>query len=333
MGRTRLMRGSPAKALGFLLLCLVMALGFASTAYASGPSVPATITGYVKTSGGVGLAGVRVAVDGETSDTALWGFYQTAVTDATGKFVITDIIQGTYRMFVNEPNASYYATGYAEARPWGEDEANWPPHYDTRHLVLGGTTVDAGVITLATNGVVQGRAMDGATPVQGSEVIADIESGGVYYRRWATTGADGRFTIPDAIPGVWSLLYKGTRPLTPGGAAYVPDDALPNQSGYSMDYDPITQSEEDLFGVTAGLTYDRGIKEFNRGQLVTASAHETYGSMSYNVSQVQIQMAPSSDPYDYEHTYYWQLGDDGLGHAYMPPGTWDPELPGRRRML
>ena len=134
------------------------------------------------------------------------------------------------------------------------------------------------------------------------------------YTRWATTGSDGRFQIDDAMPGEWLLYYQGV-------GQYVPADAVPSGS-YASDYDPITQSEPEEFTVGDG-DVDLGDHAFVVGQRIDAACFEEYSGMSYNISGIGVRMYPTGNPDDWEHTYSWQLGDNGQGHAYMPPGTWD----------
>ncbi len=314
MNRFSLLRGSPAKVLGFPLLCLVAVLGFASVAYASSASLPATITGRVTDAGGVtGLPNVQISIDGETSDTALWGFVQTAVTDSSGNFVITDVIQGTYRLYVNAPNESAYATGYAEANPWHDEYAG--SGIDNRARILGGTTRSAGTIALRANGVVHGHAVDGGVAVPGSEIVADITYDGISYKRWATTGADGSFTIPDALPGDWSLVYSGTR------TGKVPDSAKPGGS-WGTNGDPVTQSEPLVFSLAPGEAKTLSDLEFNQGQLVSGATMETYLSNSFAISAIGVTAVKDNPDPEEDDTYYWQVDDDGWASAYLPAGNW-----------
>jgi len=289
-------------------------MGLASVALASSASLPATITGYVKDMSSNPIEGALVQVDGETSSTTLWGFQQSALTDATGKFVITDIIQGTYSIYINSPYETAHLTAYAEVNPWHGDWASDPP-VDTRAYITGGTTKNAGIFQLPASGTVHGHAMDGASAVASSQVVATIIRDGISYMRWAETGADGSFTINDAPPGDWSLVYHATR------AGKIPYDPVPSSS-FGMDYDPVAQSEPEVFTLAAAENKTLVNHEFDQGQLVSAGTGETYKSMTYNVASIGVTAYQASSS-DWETAYSWQTLDDGWGHAYLPPGAYD----------
>lgn len=303
-------------ALLLLAICVAALLGTASIAAASSASLPATITGHVVDNAANPIEGVTVVIDGELGSYP-YSFMQSAVTGPDGKFVITDVIQGTYSMRVNEPSDLGHVAAYGEQNPWHDEWSSEPP-VDTRHYVLGGTTVDAGNIALPANGIVNGRAMDGASPVANSQIVATILNGGITYRRWVETGADGRFSIPDAIPGVWSLVYYATRD------GKIPDECVPGGS-YGMDYDPVAQSTPEAFTLAAGETKNLTNREFSQGQLVLAGANETYQSYGYQVSAVGVTAYDAAFPGEWEHAYSWQVLDSGWGRAYLPAGSWSLE--------
>lgn len=300
-----------------LLVCMAAVLGTASVAAASSASLPATITGYVKDVSNNPIDNVKVVVDGEMASFP-YSFTQTALTDATGKFVITDVIQGTYSMRINEPdNPGVTLAAWGEQDPWHGDWASDPP-VDTRHYVLGGTTLNAGTIQLPAAGSVHGRAMDGGSPVAGAQVVASVVNNGITYRRWAETAADGSFTITNATPGEWTLVYYATR------AGKIPDDPVPG-GFYGTDYDPVAQSQPEGFTLLPGENKTLANHEFSQGQLVQAGCNDEYKGFGYQVSAMGVTAYDTAFPGDWEHAYSWQVGDDGWGRTYLPPGTWSLE--------
>ncbi|NTU72510.1 MAG: carboxypeptidase regulatory-like domain-containing protein [Coriobacteriia bacterium] len=313
----------PGRFVCLVLLALVIVLGAVMTASAIGPSEPATITGFVHSPDGSPLEGIYVRASGETSDAAMYGFEQSGITDASGRFVITDIIQGTYSLYINDPNSpnDLHDVNWAENSAWALDEVYYPPNYDTRRHILGGTSADAGNTVLDRNGTLSGRAVDGAIGVGGSDVVAQVTTNSVVYTRWATTDMDGNFTIPDAIPGEWSLYLRGTK------SGKVPDDAVPSSSGYSQDYDPITQSEEVTCGLVSGEDVNLPNVEFNSGHAVVAACTEAsadFGGDEFQVAGISVIAYPTGgDPNNWETNFSWQVDETGFGHTWLPAGSWD----------
>ncbi len=312
VSRSNLMRRSPVRLVGFMVALLVGVFGLAVAAQATGPSQPATITGYITDSLGEGIPNVLVQVSGETSVASEWGymgFSQEATTDATGRYVITDVIQGTYDMYVNDPNNRKHVAAYAEAMPW---HGEWAGPTNTRRHIIGGTMVSSGTdVMLASNGIVRGRAMDGITPIEGSQVAADITSGGILYSRWSTTGSDGRYAINDAPPGEWSLTLSGKN-------RELPAHAVPRS--WNWQGDPATLSPADVFTVTEGGTVDRPVTEFDLGQALSINAIETYSGNSYWLPGMYVSAASDADPG--LHTYTFSTGDNGVGSVYLPAGDY-----------
>ncbi len=311
-----------ARGLFISAIALIALLGSVVGASASGPSLPATITGYVMTAAPpvVPIEGVLVRVSGETSEPAPWdpwntSFMQTAVTDASGRFVITDVIQGTYSMTVNEPESSIVGADYESVDPWMQND--WvEPYFDTRRTIMAGTTEDAGTIYLDRSGTVTGHVMDGTTPVAGSRIKVEIEDGGFYQTRWGTSGADGSFAVTNCPLGICVVSYSGSDP-------YVPEDAdIRPYSGWSAEGDPVTEATIDDFMLDPGETFNAGTLEMQRGERVVASAHEAYGGTSFNIGQVPVFLYPTGVT-DWAKAYAWQLDYDGWGRAYVPPGMWD----------
>jgi hypothetical protein len=291
------------------LLFVAVALAPVSTAFAD-PALPGTITGYVRDGHGVGIAGVPVMADGDTSSTVMTSFMQRAVTKADGLFVITDVIQGTYRLTVNAPWEIGADPAYSEAYPWWGWPGDDPDH---RGVVVGGATSNVGDVVLRDNGVVRGRAMRGTTPVAGSTVIANITDGDATYDRYAVTGADGRFVIEGAPAGEWSLTFRGS-------GADVPVDSV--FGGWGGESDSLTQSPPMTFTLADGQDLALSDQPFVLGQMVTVHAYETFGTPanSYNVSDIRVLMTPVGG--DEWSSFSWATGPDGWVDVYMPPGDY-----------
>lgn len=313
MSRNSLRRGSPARFVGFVIVLLIAVLGSAAVAQASTASFPATVTGYIETTAGVGIPNVLVQIGGATDLPAPWdafntSFSQEATTDATGRYVITDVIQGTYEMFVNDPTNPKHVAAYSEAIPWHDD---WGLGSSTLTHITGGANVNVAAIKLPHNGTVNGRALDVASPIVGSQVVANITTGGVVFTRWTDTDSSGNYSITDAPPGEWSVTMTGKD-------REIPVDAVPmSQEG---EYGPVTQSPLDTFTLAEGQTANRPVTQFSPGRLINIGAVESHDISTYWLSSIALQVSLDSDPDN--HTYYLATNDDGFGHAYLPAGSY-----------
>jgi hypothetical protein len=319
--RFSLARKSPARVLGFFLVLLVLVLGSAVIAQAA-PSLPATITGYVKDSGGTGIANVLVEISGDTSQSAPWDpmnqyFSQEATTDATGKYVITDVIQGTYQMYVNNVANQKHLAAYSEAVPW---HGPWADDTVTLQGIIGGTTYNVPDITLADCATIQGRARRGATGIGGAGVFAQVTTGGVQFSRWTTTSPTGFYTINDATPGDWTVTVSGKD-------REIPMDAVPSSTTWDwLGVDAITVSPTDYFSVAEGAVETRPDTLFELGREVRFDAVEenTAAGSTFWLPDVAVNIALDSDPDG--HTYQFRtvstVDGSAYGRSFVPSGTY-----------
>lgn len=281
-------------------------------------SEPATLTGYVRTVTGSPIPNVLVEISGTTVSTNIQAqsFNQKALTDVDGKFVITDVIEGTYSMYINQPYNNEYVEDYAELTPWHED---WGDGSDTTKYISGGTSPNVGDFVLPTNGTVSGRAMNGGTPVAGSVVTAQVTTGSVTYTRWATTGADGYFVIPDAPPGDWSVQFTGS-------GSSIPIDAVPNNS-WSAPGDPLTVSPDIQFTLAEDRSKTDLNCAFETGCSLEMSTKESLGGVDYPVGTIGITLTPPCAEGEEPNPYYLYTGDDGwLRGSYLPVGDYHVDI-------
>ena len=234
--------------LGVLALAVaaVLALAVPACAFATMPpmdvSKPATITGYVKDDTNTGIAGIKVSIHGDTDSSTMPQFSQSAITDATGKFVITDVIQGTYSMAINEPYEDEYQQNYAWLYPW-HDQWFSETAVDTRWFIGGMWDIDAGTFVLDDAATYNGRAVKGITgtadvPVRASVANAD----GVVYSIDTYTGADGRVHIKGPA-GNWKVSFYGKNPDVP---------VNPTPASWYTDGDPVCRSISTNYPLLAG---------------------------------------------------------------------------------
>ncbi|MDO8964170.1 MAG: carboxypeptidase-like regulatory domain-containing protein [Coriobacteriia bacterium] len=270
-------------------------------------SLPATVTGTVVDGSSNPIAGALVSIHGDTSSTAMTYFSQTATTNASGEFVIPDIIQGTYQLRVNDRDSGKALAAFSEAWPWHPDNGVLP---DTRTYLEGGTTTDAGTITLRSNGHVFGRAMNGATGVSGSAVTAKIIDGTYEYTQWATTNSTGDFRFDDAQPGDWTVELTGS-------GASVPSPAVPANS---PDGQNVTKSSPITLTLAEGGNQNIGTVPFVTGQQLVWFSNETTHSNAFMLPNIGITLTEVGGT---GNVYYLITGDDGWLRAYMPPGTFN----------
>lgn len=310
---------------------MALALGFAGTAtagplppipitpifppWSSGPtgaSLPATITGVVTNSTGDPIPGASVVVSGDTSSTALeaQSFVQSAVTGADGSFVITDIIQGTYRMTINGRESTPTVLAYSEAMPWYD--ASWMGGADTSHHIVGGTTVDAGTIQLKQSVSVSGHALiGGATPVANSQVTAEILDGDVQFMRWATTNASGYYAMDNAPSGNWSIKFSGSGSSVPSN---------PQSGRHDYDTHVVTESAPQTFSLAPGGSRTEDAA-FALGQRVICNNTEYWApaGTSFQVGGIFVT-ATSTGP---DATVYsWSTDDKARADVYLPAGEY-----------
>lgn len=279
-------------------------------------SEPATITGYVRDASGVGIQGIRVEATGDTVSTneQAVSFVQWGVTDADGKYVITDIIEGTYALTVNPVGYDQYNDQYAEAWPWYDWTQIWGESgTDTRMGVIGGLRYSADA-TLTATGIITGRAWLGTGGgVQGCQIVARGTDGMTQYTRWDQDGTDvdGRYWITDAPKGDWTIEISGS-------GKYVPVDGSP--ASWSASGDPATVGTASTTLTEDG--YASGVDcEFVEGAPLLTSTWEVAGS-SYNLSSMGVTLRKDNGADD-PTLYYFSTGDDGwLRDVYVPVGEY-----------
>lgn len=311
MSRISHHRGSSATAICFIFLLVVAVFATASAALAT-PSLPATVSGYVKDSGGAGIPNCLVEISGTTSIPTPWdiwntSFSQEATTDASGLYVITDVVQGTYDyLYVNNQANNKHLLAYSEAMLWT----------GTPQFIDGGATLTVPDIGLADSASIHGHAMDGAVPVVGAEIKANVDTAGASFSRSLTTGADGSYTIPDATPGQWSVTISGKDRELPAGAVPASEGSWVNGAA--------TQSPGDTFDVGEGASIVRPDTEFDLGQQLRVDAVEEHSTSTYWLPDVSVQMSLDSDPGG--HTYFLKTDERGNCFAYLPAGDYTLSL-------
>jgi hypothetical protein len=292
---------------------LAAVLGPVSAAYAN-PLLPGTVTGRVVNASDVGIGGVTVRVSGVTTVTVGAGtnwFDTSAVTDPDGDFIIADLVEGMYSMWVNEWNADLtFVTEYADAAPWSEYAFGG----DTRRYVTGGAT-ETVEVELGAAGMVSGRAMNGDDPVAGAYVSAKIFDALTEqeYSRSITTDENGYFTIYSAPAGAWTLKYSAC-------GKNMPLDAVPDIYATGGD---LAESAPVTFDLAPGEEMEPLSLAYRDGQAITFTVTERFEGVDYRLSNMWVTVSTIADDYV---AYSMRTDDYGYVQAYLPEGAYHVKI-------
>ena len=257
----------------------------------------ATITGHVTGHEGEPVAGVNVEVRGVNGD-----FVQAAASDASGAYILENLIPGTYTIHF-EPVASDYLGVYYE-NPAAEEpknvtlEAGVEEHLDA--VLPSGATI-SGTVTGTTGG----------RGVEDVEVYA-ISSEGTAGS--ATTAADGSYTIAGLAQGSYTIhfepllannvgqYYSGasglesaqTLTLSPGASREHVDAQLATAATITGHVSAL-DSGESLSGVQVNVT-SRDVTGQNASAITGEDGSYSVSGLAAGSYDVQFEATEPTDP-------------------------------------
>ena len=178
------------RTLGGVALSILVFAGLPGLAIAAQPVVgPATsnphITGLVKNSGGVGVAGIAIQAIGT-------GTNSQGTTGSDGSYSITVAPSDTYVLVFNDPGLVYLNGDYDTSKTGNFSVGGYT---DTGIVVGGSGAVVASDVTLTVGYHITGKVTGPATPGNPLEGVAvNTDAAGVY-TTYSKTAADGTYSL------------------------------------------------------------------------------------------------------------------------------------------
>ena len=164
----------------------------APTESGSGMTRGGTISGIVRDADtGLPIAGVNVAADTEQG-----GSYTDDQTDADGRYAVTGLTPGQYRVWASGQDQEYIRLHFNGQLSW--DDADAIP-------IDGAEEVTGADFNLSIGATISGRVIDGDTglPVSGLGVSADQDRGGA--GAYTGTDARGEYVLAGLAPGTYRV--------------------------------------------------------------------------------------------------------------------------------
>lgn len=142
-----------------------------------------SISGTIRNSSGTALADVSVSPMSST-----YFFGRSGTTDANGKYTVTGLAAGSFKLVIDPDSDSQYMYGYYTTA--------YSTHFTSAYGGASGITVGPSKtaidIKLATGRTISGKVMTtGGAPIEGAEITAD----NLGHPRDAETDASGNYTI------------------------------------------------------------------------------------------------------------------------------------------
>ena len=158
-------------------------------------SVGASISGTViDADTGTPLANVEVQRDLDEA-----GAFWTTITDGAGRYLLSGLAPGAYRIWVNATDQGYIEQYYSDRLLW-----------DFADLVsVSGSVERSGIdFGLRRGGTITGRVFDGSTgqPISGMDVRAELDGFGI---SWTGTESDGSYTLHGIPEGRIEVIVTG----------------------------------------------------------------------------------------------------------------------------
>ena len=195
-----------------------------------------TISGTIKNTSGVALAGVGI----QPSSSTYYG--RGVVTDATGKYTIKGLAAATYKLGISPDSASQYMDGY-----YTTTNAN---HFTSAIAGASGVAVGPNKTGINAN-IVTGRTIAGTITTTGGAPIlgATVSATNLGHTRTAMTDATGKYTIKglssasqtlDLDPPYGQNFMRGwyttgnTNHFTTNSVSATPIVVPPNATGVNM---------------------------------------------------------------------------------------------------
>lgn len=242
---------------------------------------------------GSGLAGVTVRAylpgDGFLPDQPA----ATVTTDGTGRFTLTGLTAGDYRLLAVPPSGS-------------DLPAQWliggPPRVGADVFALEhGTTPDVGTIDLVEDRVITGQVTAGGSPVEGVQVRAFATGVSWLPSATAVTGADGTYALHGLATGTYEVLFGA-----PTGSGLA--DSWYEGAVNRITATPVSVSTS---GVVSGID----------GQLESAGTVQgAVAGPGGSVAGAQVVLFSPSDGLAGSHRTI--TGSDGSYEIQLPPGTY-----------
>jgi len=218
-----------------------------------------TVQGYVKnTAGTAGLAGAGVGLECQTPTTGCVGDDESAVTDATGHYIMRGAPAGTYRLSVEPKSLTNYQTGYYTTTAGVTSHFKNAPDAGSSFAVSAAKTLldvrlPAG---FRVTGTVE-RISPSTVGVQGA-FVAVSGSGAVANSGYASTAANGTFTVVGLNPGTYTVQVLAPSTMDAFGGYF---DAVLTPSKLNLN-----ASAADTKALSAGVpTWAIGVVHLRQG--------------------------------------------------------------------
>jgi hypothetical protein len=211
-------------------------------------AVASKITGTVTGPDGITpLAEIYARVYQWDPLTLTWEWLENTQTRTDGSYVLGSLAAGDYVVSFNDWELDDYQTEYYDNAP---DAASATP------ITVGAAAIVPGIdASLAEKPRIRGivTGPDGVTPLQGIEVRAyywDVD----YWAsdQWATTGADGSYTIDRLSAGTYQVEFSDEN-------KHYRTEYFDNAGWIGAGYDVVVQGSGDVTGIDASLAASSSI--------------------------------------------------------------------------